>query len=126
LPARSARHGGGWKAPNFSPGRTLGEVRRHALSLPAEEYLAIKGLPADWTAQFIRDEAILQIDWAEQYVMSAPVKTIGLLVVDQNGIPIQVTDETLDAAILRRATEEPEVMPAPADFDVSAWSGKRP
>lgn len=114
------------KPPHFSPGRTIEEIRRHALSIPTEDYLAIKGLPADWTAQFIRAEAILQVDLAEQYVMSAPVKTIGLLAVDPNGIPIQVTDATLDTAVLRKATGEPEVMPAPANFDAPTWSTKRP
>jgi hypothetical protein len=114
------------KPPNFSPKRTLDEIRRHVLSMPAAEYLAVKGLPADWTAEFMREEAIRQADCAERYVMSAPVMTVGLLAVDGNGIPIEVTDETLNKAILRKATEEPEVMPAPSDFDAWAWSGKRP
>src|SRR5947209_8115274 len=42
------------KPPNFSPRRTIDEIRRHALSIPAEDYLAVKGLPANWSAEFIR------------------------------------------------------------------------
>jgi|SRR5665213_165845 len=114
------------KPPNFSPKKTIEEIRRHALSIPAEDYLAVKGLPPDWTPEFIRKEAILQAELAETYVMSAPVKIIGLLAVDKNGVPIEVTEATLSKATLRKATEEPEVMPAPAQFDVSGWSGTRP
>jgi hypothetical protein len=114
------------KPPNFSPKRTVEEIRRHALSIPAEDYMAVKGLPSDWTPEFIREEAIRQTDLAERYVMSAPIKIIGLAAVDQNGVPIEVTDATLTEAILRKATDEPEVMPAPSGFDVSGWSGTRP
>ena len=114
------------KPPNFSPKRTLEEIRRHALSIPAEDYLAVKGLPADWSAEFIREEALRQTDLAGDYIMAAPIEILGLLAVDRTGIPIEVTNDTLDTVILRKATEEPEVMPAPADFDASAWSGKRP
>lgn len=38
------------KPPNFSPRRTLDEIRRHTLSIPAEEFAAVKGLPADWSS----------------------------------------------------------------------------
>jgi hypothetical protein len=102
------------------------EIRRHALSIPADEYLAVKGLPAAWTPEFIREEAILQTKNAEDYVMSAPVATIGLLAVDKKGVPIEVTDATLNEATLRKATEEPDVMPVPLEFDASGWSGTRP
>jgi hypothetical protein len=114
------------KPPNFSPKRTIEEIRRHALSIPAEEYLAVKGVPADWSAEFIREQAIRQTELADSYVMSAPIKIIGLLAVDPLGIPIEVTDETLREAILRKATDEPEVMPLPPEFDVSGWTGTRP
>jgi hypothetical protein len=114
------------KPPNFSPKRIVEEIRRHALSIPADEYLAIKGLPADWTPEFIREAAIRQTKNAEDYVMSAPIKIIGLLAVDKNGVPIEVTDATLNESTLRKATDEPEVMPAPLEFDVSGWSGTRP
>ena len=48
------------KPPNFSPRRTIDEVRRHTLSIPAEEILAVKGLPSDWSPKLIRDEVIRQ------------------------------------------------------------------
>ena len=111
------------KPPNFSPKRTIDEIRRHALSIPADEYLAVKGLPADWTPEFLREEAIRQTELAESYVMSAPIETIGLLAVDKKGIPIEVTKESLKSATLRRATDEPEVMPVPRELDLSTWSG---
>jgi hypothetical protein len=114
------------KPPNFSPKRTIDEIRRHALSIPAEEYLAVKGLPADWSAEFIREEALRLTERADTYVMSAPIEIVGLLAVDPSGVPIEVTNESLGKAILRKATDEPEVMPSPAEFDVSGWSGTRP
>src|SRR3954469_14950618 len=44
------------KPPNFSPRRTIDEIRRHALSIPAEEFVAVKGLPPAWALEFIRDK----------------------------------------------------------------------
>jgi hypothetical protein len=114
------------KPPNFSPKRIIEEIRRHALSIPAEEYLAVKGLPVDWSAEFIREEAIRLTDLADSYVMSAPIEILGLLAVDPSGVPIEVTKESLGKAILRKATDEPEVMPSPPEFDASGWSGTRP
>jgi hypothetical protein len=74
---------------------------------------------------------LLNRDWPRgfddiDYVMSAPIKIIGLLAVDPAGIPIEVTDESLGEAILRKATDEPELMPSPAGFDVAGWTGTRP
>jgi hypothetical protein len=40
-----------------------------------------------------------------------------------DGTPIEVTSETIKAAILRKATEEPDVMPIPAEFGASPWNG---
>jgi hypothetical protein len=114
------------KPPNFSPRRSIDEIRRHALSIPAEEFLALKGLPADWTAELIRDELLRDIELADKYVMAAPHKLLGILAVNKDGVPIEVTDRKRDNAILRKATEEPEVMPAPAEFDAVGWSPKRP
>jgi hypothetical protein len=34
----------------------------------------------------------------------------------------RVTNETIKAAVLRKATEEPEVMPVPVDFDATRWA----
>jgi hypothetical protein len=114
------------KPPNFSPRRTTDEIRRHALSIPAEEFIAVKGLPADWTAEFIRDEALRLIELADKYIMAAPPDLLGILAVNKDGVPIEVTDRKRDNPILRKATEEPEVMPSPPEFDAVGWSSNRP
>jgi hypothetical protein len=75
------------KPPNFSPRRTIDEIRRHALSIPAEEFLAVKGLPPDWTPEFIRDEVLRQLDLADKYIMSAPADLVGILAVDRENVP---------------------------------------
>jgi hypothetical protein len=110
------------KPPNFSPRRTIDEIRRHALSIPAEEFTAVKGLPADWSAAFIRDEALRLIDLADRYIMAAPTDLLGVLTVNKDGVPIEVSEENRGKAILRRATDEPEVMPAPAEFNAVGWN----
>jgi hypothetical protein len=112
------------KPPNFSPRRTIDEIRRHALSIPAEDYLAVKGLPADWSAEFIRDDVVRQLELADRYIMAAPPDLLGVLAVNKDGVPIELANGKRDNAILRKATEEPEVMPAPAEFDAVGWSSK--
>ena len=110
------------KPPNFSPRRTIDEIRRHALSIPAEEFAAVKGLPADWSASFIRDEAIRLLELADKYIMSAPPDLVGILAVNKNEIPIEVPEARLSDAILRKATDEPEVMPIPPEFNAVDWN----
>lgn len=112
------------KPPNFSPRRTIDEIRRHALSIPAEEFLAVKGLPPEWTTEFIRDEAIRQLEAADKYIMAASPDLIGVLAVNKGGVPVEVTDSARANVILRKATEEPEVMPSPAEFNAVDWSSK--
>jgi len=113
------------KPPNFSPKRTIDEIRRHALSIPAEEFFAVKGLPPDWTSEFIRDEVARHLDLVEKYIMSAPAGLVGVLAVNKQSVPIELTNSKLDSAILRKATDEPEIMPSPAEFDAVGWSSKR-
>jgi hypothetical protein len=110
------------KPPNFSPRRTLEEIRRHTLSIPAEEFAAVKGLPADWSPEFIRDKAIGLADLADKYIMGVPPNLLGVLAVNKNAVPIEVSDENRRDAILRKATDEPEVMPAPPEFNAVDWS----
>src|SRR6266702_2309161 len=110
------------KPPNFSPRRTIDEIRRHALSIPAEEFLAVKGLPTDWTPEFIRDEVLRQLDLADKYIMAAPADLVGILTVNKEDVPIELANGKRDNAILRKATDEPEVMPSPAEFDAVGWS----
>src|SRR2546423_15230970 len=114
------------KPPNFSPRRTIDEIRRHTLSIPADEFTAIKGLPADWSAEFIRDEALRLIELADQYIMSASPDLVGILTVSKEEVPIEGAAEKLAAAMLRKATDEPEVMPAPAQFNAVGWNSPHP
>jgi len=109
------------KPPNFSPRRTIDEIRRHALSIPAEEFAAVKGLPADWTAAFIRDEALRLIELADKYIMSASPDLLGVLAVNKDEVPVEVLGGKRGDAVLRMATDEPEVMPSPAEFNAVGW-----
>ena len=110
------------KPPNFSPRRTIDEIRRHTLSIPAEEFAAVKGLPADWSAEFIRDEALQLTELADKYVMNVSPDLLGVLAVNKDEVPIEVSDGKRGDAILRKATDEPEVMPAPREFNAVGWN----
>lgn len=110
------------KPPAYSPQKIIEQIRWHAQTISDDDYSAVKGLPADWTPQFIRAEITKQMDLAETYIMSAPVAVVGVLSVDADGVPIEVTGDTIKAAILRKATEEPDVMPMPAEFGTAPWS----
>jgi hypothetical protein len=114
------------KPPNFSPKRTLDEIRRHALSIPADEYTAIKGLPADWSAEYIRDETLRLTEAADKYIMSVSPDLIGILVVNKDQVPVEVVGNRRDSVVLRQATEEPEVMPGPPEFEAVTWDQKQP
>jgi|GEM_PF-7034379 hypothetical protein len=50
----------------------------------------------------------------------------GGLMLNKDGVPIEVPDAGRTNLILRKATEEPEVMPAPADFNAVGWTSDRP
>jgi len=114
------------KPPNFSPRRTIDEIRRHSLSIPAEEFAAVKGLPADWSAAFVRDETLRLLERADKYIMSAPPDLIAVLAVNKNQVPIEVPEGKRGDAILRKATDEPEVMPTPAEFNAVDWNSAHP
>ena len=109
------------KPPGYSPQKIIEQIRWHAQSVPDDEYTAVKGLPADWTPRFIRDEVTRQADLAEKYIMSAPVDVVGILSVDAHGTPIEVTADTIKTAVLRKATDEPDVMPVPVEFGTTQW-----
>lgn len=112
------------KPPAYSPQKIIEQIRWHAETIPDEEYSAVKGLPADWTPPFIRTEVTRQMALAETYIMRAPVAAVGVLSVDADGTPVEITNETIKTAVLRKATEEPDVMPMPADFSTTPWSGR--
>jgi len=110
------------KPPAYSPQKIVEQIRWHAQGIPDDEYAAVKGLPADWTPQFIRTDVTREMDLAESYVMKAPIEVIGLLAVNAGGMPIEVTAESIKTASLRKATEEPDVMPVPAELPSDSWS----
>lgn len=114
------------KPPNFSPQRSLDEMRRHSLSIPAEEFAAVKGLPDDWTAGFIRDESLRLIDLAGAYVANASEDLVGLLAVNRLAVPVEVTNDNRADVALRQATDEPDVMPMPIEFNAVGWKPDRP
>jgi hypothetical protein len=89
------------KPPAYSPQKIIDQIRWHSQTIPEDEYAAVKGLPADWTPQFIRAEVTKQTDLAESYIMRAPVEIVGVLSVDADGTPIEVTTETIKAAVLQ-------------------------
>jgi hypothetical protein len=110
------------KPPAYSPQKIVEQIRWHAQGIPDDEYAAVKGLPKEWTPQFIRDQVTRQMELAEIYVMNAPVVIVGLLAVDTAGTPIEVTNESVKTAILRKATEEPDVMPTPVELPANSWT----
>jgi hypothetical protein len=109
------------KPPAYSPQRFIEQVRLHAQSIQDDEYTAVRGLPIDWTPRFIRDEVTRQADLAETYIMSAPVDVVASSALTDMAPPVEVTTDSIKTAILRNATNEPEVMPVPAEFGTSPW-----
>ena len=84
----------------------------------------MKGLPTEWTAAFIRDEAVRALELADKYIMTASPDLVGVLAVNKDGVPVETTDAKRDNVVLRKATEEPEVMPSPDEFNAVGWSSK--
>jgi hypothetical protein len=109
------------KPPSFSPQKIVEQTRWHAQSIPDDEYRAVKGLPNEWTPQFIRSAITQQADLADDYLLKAPVEVVGVLAVNAEGTPVAVTAEGIASAILRKATTEPDVMPQPAEFGTTTW-----
>ncbi len=103
------------KPPCYSPQKMIDEVRRRGLSIGNDEFQSVKGIPSNWSAETIRTDLIAELEAAERYVMSAPFDLVGVLAVDANGVPVELMTITpLPPGVsLRRATEEPEVMPVP-------------
>jgi hypothetical protein len=113
--------GGCRKTTSFSPQKIVEQIRWHAQSIPDDEYVAVEGLPDEWTPQFIRSAITRQTELADGYVLKAPVEVVGVLAVNADATPVQVTAEQLASATLRTATNEPDVMPQPAEFGTTAW-----
>lgn len=101
------------KPPYYSPQRILDEIRRRGLSVPREDYAAVRGIPADWSPAWLRDRLTGLLDNAESYISAVPAELVGVLALSAREVPVEV-HSTAEAVQLRRATDEPEVMPAPA------------
>jgi hypothetical protein len=109
------------KPPSFSPQKIVEQIRWHAQSIPDDEYRAVKGLPDEWTPQSIRSAITRQADLADGYLLKAPVEVAGVLAVNTEGMPVEVAAEGLGSAILRKATNEPDMMPQPVEFGTTIW-----
>jgi hypothetical protein len=108
------------KPPSFSPQKIVEQIRWHAQSIPDDEYVAVKGLPEEWTPQFIRATITREAELADGYLLKAPVEVVGVLAVNADGMPVEVS-EGFPSVILRKATSEPDVMPQPVEFGTTAW-----
>lgn len=112
------------KPPHFSPQKIVDEIRRRGLSVATEDYDSVKGIPKDWNASYLRGGLSTALDDAESYLTSAPSDIVGILAVDSDGTPVAIAslkDVAARGIELRRATEEPEVIPEPADA-ASDWA----
>ena len=102
------------KPPFFSPVRIVNEIRRRGLSIDNEGFESVKGIPTEWSSEMIRDALEKALDAAEAYIKSAPLDALGVLALDAQGVPVELSSmKDLPPGVqLRKATEEPEVMPA--------------
>ncbi|MDL2400553.1 hypothetical protein [Rhizobium mayense] len=107
------------KPPHYSPIKIVDEIRRRGLSVSTDEYNSVKGLPIEFTAVVIREKLVEALDRAEDYVRSAPADIVGLLAIDANGIPVQISALNEADVQFRKATSEPEVMPSLPDVPES-------
>lgn len=100
------------KPPNFSPQKIIEEIRRRSLSVLAEDYLSVRGLPEEMTADEIRVNLTEALDRAEIYIHAADPELVAVLTVDQEGHPVQASGPADEGVWLRRATSETETVPA--------------
>jgi hypothetical protein len=112
------------KPPYFSPRRIVDEIRRRSLSIPDEDFLAVKGMPKKFSPSAQREGLLEALDSAEGYINRAPPESVGLVAVGKDEKPVEVQDLSNASLILRGPTEEPEAMPqfADASFDWGADS----
>lgn len=101
------------KPPHFSPQRIVDEIRRRGLSIGDEEYQTVKAVAPDWLPTFIRNKLIEICESAENYVQSAPVGLVGVLVVDPAGKPVAY--DHIGQTEYRKATDEKTPVPMICD-----------
>ena len=99
------------KPPHFSPLRIVDEIRRRGLSVADADYATVRGVPSDWSAAMIRDGLIASLDRADSYLSNAPPDLVGILAVNPEGVPVEVSDLHVAEVEYRRATTEPEIIP---------------
>ncbi len=103
--------GASGKPPNFSPQKIVDEIRRRSMSIPTEDYMAVRGLPGDATIEHLRSDLSSALDRAEAYIHAVDLSLVGLLPVNGAGRPIEAHDERTEGVFIRRATAEPEGVP---------------
>lgn len=104
------------KPPHYSPMRIVEEIRHKGLSIETADFNSVRGLPPDHDAAAIRGKLEQALARAEDYIMTAPPDLVGLLTVDAEGKPIEVSGE-LSGYETRRATSDPQPLPSFADED---------
>lgn len=109
------------KPPHFSPQRIVDEIRRRGLSVSDDEFRSVKGLPRDLDARDLREELIAALDAAEEYLQIVPTSVVGLLSVNSDGTPVEIRSLDEEGYLLRKATDEHEVIPLLPDVRPS-WS----
>jgi hypothetical protein len=92
------------KPPNLSPQRMIDEIRRRSLSVSGDELLAVRGGP-DASVDELRQRLALSLDAAEDYIRSVPPTLVGLLALDGNGIPAEISSANRDSLSYREPTD---------------------
>ncbi|KRA97612.1 hypothetical protein ASD83_10865 [Devosia sp. Root685] len=103
------------KPPNFSPQKIIEEIRRRSHSVPDEDYLSVRGLPAGVTAANLRDRLTSALDRAEAYIQTADLSLVGALSVDEAGKPVAALGDHSSKFTIRRATDEVQAVPTLRD-----------
>ncbi len=100
------------KPPHMSPVRILDEINRRLNGMTTDELLSVRNLPESWSPAFIRSTLLGKIENAIWDVELADTKVTGCLALDATGKPALFReDETNEGMVLRRATEEQDVIP---------------
>jgi hypothetical protein len=100
------------KPPYMSPERILDEITRRLNGMTHDELLSIRNLPSDWTPDVIRQNVLKAIESAVRDIGLADSAVIGCLALDKDVTPVLFhRGRTNHEVILRRATDEQEVIP---------------
>ncbi|MDP9839548.1 hypothetical protein J2T09_004324 [Neorhizobium huautlense] len=108
------------KPPHFSPVRIIDEIRHKGLSIASEDYQSVRGLPKEYNPASIRENLEQSLRRAEIYIRFAPADLVGLLAVNADGRPVEIDGSEGPGHEIRRASTQPDVMPAFAN-EASPW-----